>query len=97
MTASFTTLPAVDRCLVSRPSNIYRVEALVHNFGDNIDCTIAAFHGEKKLSAIRIGGDCFDVEVQDNPRRYGKIVNGRKIRFTTTEQWIKNWCRNVGG
>ena len=91
MTASLATLSATDRCIVAAPRNCYEVEHKVHNFGDNIDIAARNFNGKKVISAIRIGGDCFDVTLQNFPHQFGKLVKGKTIRFTTTEAWLNSW------
>lgn len=97
MTASLTTLSAVDRCLVAAPRNCFERAHQWHNFGDSFDATARNFHGKKVVNAIRLQGDCFDVTVQIFPHQGGKLVKGKTVRFTTTEAWLADWLASAQG
>lgn len=96
MTASFSTLAAVDRCIVSAPRNCWEVSSAVHDFGNVIDCSARHFHGKLVLNAVKLGDDCFDVTVQNYNHVMGKLVKGKLIRFTTTGSWVGEWLATVG-
>jgi hypothetical protein len=95
MTASFSTLSALDRCLVAAPVNCWSVETLVHDFGNVVDCVVEGFNGQVKLNAVRVSGDCFDVTVRKFPRLQGSCKLTKTIRFTTTETWVNAWVDKV--
>jgi hypothetical protein len=91
MASSFSTLSATDRCIAASPRHCFSVDSAVHDFGNVIDCSTRNFNGVKRLNALRVSGDCFDVTICNFPHVGGAPRLGRTIRFTTTEAWVNDW------
>ena len=96
MAFCLSTLPAVDRCIVSAPRNCLEVESAIHDFGSVVDCSARNFHGKLVLNGVKIGNDCFDVTVVNHNHMGGRLIKGRTIRFTTTGTWVGEWLSAVG-
>jgi hypothetical protein len=96
MAASFSTLTAVDRCIISAPRNCLEVSSCVHDFGNIVECSARNFHGKLVLMAVKIGNHCFDVTVVPYNHQGGKLVKGKSVRFTTTDTWVNEWLSAVG-
>lgn len=95
MSASFSTLNPNDRVMVSAPRNCTEFSSQIHCFGEVIDANARNFNGRKKLNAVKIGNDCFDVTVELWDHRMGKLQKGKTIRFTTTETWVHEWLNTA--
>ena len=97
MSASFSTLSAVDRCLVSAPKHCTDFHVEYSDCREFVKCTARNFHGMKLLTAVRVSGDCFDVCVEYFQHIWGKLSKGRTIQFTTTEAWLNEWIEIAKG
>lgn len=95
MTASLSTLSPLERSIAGAPLDCFEHSVCVHNFGDNIDCVGFNYGCKKKLSAVRVYGDCFDVTVVHYPKKNGRFERGDTIRFTTSKQWVMEWAALV--
>ena len=92
MAASFSTLTPNDRILALVPSNPTSVHCESAPNGDFVTVQVSSFHGNRKLQATRVAGDCFDVTVTNYPHVMGQRKRpGRVVRFTTTECWVLQW------
>lgn len=95
MASSLSTLSPLERSIAGAPLDCFEHSVCVHNFGDNIDCIGRNYGCEKRLNAIRVHGDCFDVTVVHHPKKNGRLERGDTIRFTTSKQWVMEWAALV--
>jgi hypothetical protein len=90
--ASYCTLSALDRVLVSPPSHPWSLDVESNESQSTIVAQVENFNTILVLCARQIDtSDCYDVSVDLYPHRNGSKKYSRTIQFTTSKEWVNQW------